>query len=108
MFFAAILTANPGTAVEIDVVPHSEERGTSVCKRIFWFLKAMMNGWKYARPVISIDGTFLKGKYRGKILVAMGVDSNNHPYYLCYALVDEETHENWSWFLKLLRRHVCQ
>ncbi|XP_074328087.1 uncharacterized protein LOC141666001 [Apium graveolens] len=38
----------------------------------------------------------------------MGVNSNNHPYPLCYALVDEETHDNWSWFLKLLRRHVCQ
>ncbi|XP_074351474.1 uncharacterized protein LOC141690585 [Apium graveolens] len=108
IFFAVILTANPGSAVEINDVPHSEEGGTSVCKRIFWYLKAMMDGWKYARPVISIDGTFLKGKYRGKILVAMGVDSNNHPYPLCYALVDEETHDNWSWFLKLLRRHVCQ
>ncbi|XP_074360502.1 uncharacterized protein LOC141700696 [Apium graveolens] len=63
IFFATILTANPGTAVEIDDVPHSEERGTSVCNCIFWCLKAMMDGWKYARPVISIDGTFLKGKY---------------------------------------------
>lgn len=108
MFLAAMLHANPGSVAEIDAVPHVEERGTSVCKRIFWCLKAMMDGWEHARPVISIDGTFLKGRYRGKLLIAMGVDSNNHPYPLCFALVDEETHENWSWFLQRLRKHVCR
>ncbi|XP_074327403.1 uncharacterized protein LOC141665321 [Apium graveolens] len=108
IFLAAIKKTNPGTITEIDVVPHAQERGTSVCKRIFWCLKAMMDGWQHARPVISIDGTFLKGRYRGKLLVAMGVDSNNHPFPLCYGLVDEETYENWSWFLQHLRRHVCR
>ncbi|XP_074352014.1 uncharacterized protein LOC141691174 [Apium graveolens] len=65
-----------------------------------------MDGWQHARPVISIDGTFLKGRYRGKLLISMDVDSNNHPFPLCYGLVDEETYENWSWFLQRLRRHV--
>ncbi|XP_074327810.1 uncharacterized protein LOC141665726 [Apium graveolens] len=108
MFLAAIMKTNPGTIAEIDAVPHAKERGTSVCKRIFWSLKAMMDGWQHARPVISIDGIFLKGRYRGKLLIAMGVDSNNHPFPLCYGLVDEETYENWSWFLQRLRRHVCR
>ncbi|XP_074377655.1 uncharacterized protein LOC141719173 [Apium graveolens] len=98
---------NPGTIAEIDVVPHSEEQGTSVYKRIVWCLKAMMDGWQHARPVISIDGTFLKGRYRGKLLISIGVDSNNHPFPLCYGLVDEETYKNWSWFLQHIRRHVC-
>ncbi|XP_074358999.1 uncharacterized protein LOC141698230 [Apium graveolens] len=108
MFLAAIKKTNPGTITEIDVVPHAQERGTSVCKRIFWCLKAMMDEWQYARPVILIDETFLKGRYRGKLLVAMGVDSNNHPFPLCYGLVDEEMYENWSWFLQRIRRHVCR
>ncbi|XP_074341993.1 uncharacterized protein LOC141679390 [Apium graveolens] len=98
MFLAAIIKTNPGTIVEIDVVPHSKERGTFVCKQIFWYLKAMMDGWQHARPVISIDRTFLKGRYRGKLLIAMGVDSNNHPFPLCYGLVDEKTIpvERWT------------
>ncbi|XP_074361213.1 uncharacterized protein LOC141701466 [Apium graveolens] len=107
MFLAAIIKTNPGTIVEIDVVPHAKERGMSVCKRIFWCLKAMMDGWQHARSVISIDGTFLKGRYRGKLLIAMGVDSNNLYFPLCYGLVVEETYENWSWFLQCIRRHVC-
>ncbi|XP_074358120.1 uncharacterized protein LOC141697578 [Apium graveolens] len=94
MFLEAIMKTNPGTIAEIDAVPHAKERGTSVCKRIFWSLKAMMDGWQHARPVISIDGTFLKGRYRGKLLIVMGVDSNNHPFPLCYGL--------------RLRRHVCR
>ncbi|XP_074337274.1 uncharacterized protein LOC141674469 [Apium graveolens] len=107
IFLAAIKKTNPGTIAEIDAMPHAQERGTSVCKRIFWCLKAMIDGWQYARHVISIDGTFLKGRYRGKLFVAMGVDLNNHPFPLCYDLVDEETYENWSWFLQRIRRHVC-
>ncbi|XP_074359209.1 uncharacterized protein LOC141698417 [Apium graveolens] len=90
MFLAAIKKTNAGTIAEIDAVPHVQEWGTSVCKRIFWCLKAMMDGWQHARPVISID------------------DSNNHPFPLCYGLVDEETYENWSWFLQRIRRHVCR
>ncbi|XP_074337662.1 uncharacterized protein LOC141674858 [Apium graveolens] len=108
IFLEAIMKTNPGTIAEIDVVPHAKERGTSVCKRIFWSLKSMMDGWQHACPVISIDGTFFKGRYRGKLLIAMGVDSNNHTFPLCYGLVDEETYENWSWFLQHLRRHVCR
>ena len=92
MFLTAMLHANPGSVAEIVAVPHEEERGTSICKSIFWCLKSMMDGWQHARPVISIDGTFLKGKYNGKLLIAMGVDSNNHPFPLCYALVAEETY----------------
>ncbi|XP_074324130.1 uncharacterized protein LOC141661048 [Apium graveolens] len=102
MFLAAIMKTNPGTIAEIDVVPHAKERGTFVFKWIFRSLKAMMDGWQHARPVISIDETFLKERYRGKLLISMGVDSNNHPFPLCYCLVDEETYENWSWFLQRL------
>ncbi|XP_074347906.1 uncharacterized protein LOC141686751 [Apium graveolens] len=78
IILAAIIKTNPRTIAQIDVVPHAEERGCPY------------------------------GRYRGKLLIAMGVDLNNHPFSLCYGLVDEETYENWSWFLEHLRRHVCR
>ena len=108
MFFMAIVHANPGSIVVIDAIPHATMYNNSVCKRVFWCLKAMIDGWQHARPLLSIDGTFLKGKYTGKLLIAMGVDSNNHQYPVCYALVDEETEDNWAWFSRLLRNHVCR
>ena len=107
-FLSVMASTNPGSVMEIDAVPHQTEIGKSVFVRAFWCLKAMIDGWQHARPVISIDGTFLKGKYNGKLLVAVGVDANNHQYPICFALVDEETTENWSWFLRLLRIHVCR
>lgn len=108
MFLTAMVKANPGSVAEIEAVPLDVRNKTSICKRIFWCLKAMMDGWQHARPILSIDGTFLKGKYNAKLLVAMGVDSNNHQYPVCYGLVDEESYENWNWFLSLLRKHVCR
>ncbi|WOG99912.1 hypothetical protein DCAR_0519268 [Daucus carota subsp. sativus] len=105
-FFSALMHYNPGTVtlIEADVLNHN----TSVCKRVGWAFKPMIDGWQHARPVISIDGTFLKGRYNEKLLIAMGFDSNNQQYPLAYALVNEETTINWSWFLYHLRIYVCQ
>ncbi|CAM8960811.1 unnamed protein product [Rhodiola kirilowii] len=107
-FLSALMHFNPGTSAIIEVEHISGGENTSVCKRVWWAFKPMIDGWQYARPVISIDGTFLKGRYNGKLLIAMGFDSNNHQYPLAYGLVDEETTANWSWFLRLLRRDICQ
>ncbi|XP_052623600.1 uncharacterized protein LOC111881138 [Lactuca sativa] len=40
----------------------------------FWAFAPSIKGFHYCRPVISIDGTHLYGKYKGKMLIAMGVD----------------------------------
>ncbi|XP_047326128.1 uncharacterized protein LOC124929780 [Impatiens glandulifera] len=108
IFFSALIHFNPGTIAFIDAEAHSTKPNTSVCKRIWWGFKPMIDGWQHAPPVISIDGTFLKGKYNGKLLIAMGSDSNNQQYPIAYALVHEETTVNWSWFLHHLRLYVCQ
>ncbi|XP_074374219.1 uncharacterized protein LOC141714605 [Apium graveolens] len=107
-FLSALMQFNPGTVALIDAEPDVEKLNTSVCKRFWWAFKPMINGWQHARPVISIDGTFLKGRYNGKLLVAMGSDSNNQQYLIAYALVHEETTVNWSWFLYNLRIYVCR
>lgn len=105
-FLSALMHFNPGTSALIEV--ENANSNTSVCKRVWWAFKPMADGWQHARPVISIDGTFLKGRYNGKLLVAMGSDANNQQYPLAYGLVDEETTANWSWFLRLLRLYICQ
>ena len=42
------------------------------------------------RTVITIDGTFLKAKYLGTLLVAACKDENNHIYLLCFGIGDSE------------------
>ena len=43
---------------------------------VFWPFSSCIDGFKYCKPVISIDGTHLYGKFQGKLLVAMATDAN--------------------------------
>ncbi|KAK8659317.1 hypothetical protein V6N13_029523 [Hibiscus sabdariffa] len=54
------------------------------------------------RPLICLDGCFLKGHYQGWLLAAVGIDANDCIYPLAYAAVECENRESWSWFLRLL------
>jgi transposase-like protein len=56
--------------------------------------------------VFSIDGTFLTGKYEGTLLIAIGIDADDHLLPKAFALVKKENRASWSWFLRLLRVHV--
>ncbi|KAA0038328.1 MuDRA-like transposase [Cucumis melo var. makuwa] len=55
------------------------------------------------RPVIVMDGTFLKNKYRGQLIVAVCLDGNNQIYHLAFRVVDRETDDSIQWFLKKLK-----
>ncbi|KAL8126632.1 hypothetical protein AgCh_013763 [Apium graveolens] len=107
-FLSVVMHFNPGTVALIDAESDVTKPNTSVCKRVWWAFKPMIDGWQHARLVISINGTFLKGKYNGKLLVAMGSDLNNQQYPIAYGLVHEESTVNCSWFLYHLRIYVCQ
>nr|KYP33269.1 hypothetical protein KK1_045897 [Cajanus cajan] len=39
--------------------------------RVFWTFKLCINGLKYYKSIIQVDGTFLYGKYKGTLLVAV-------------------------------------
>ncbi|XP_063946644.1 uncharacterized protein LOC108214039 isoform X3 [Daucus carota subsp. sativus] len=58
-FFSALMHYNPGTVtlIEADPINHN----TSVCKRVWWAFKPMIDGWQHARPVITIDDVMLVG-----------------------------------------------
>jgi hypothetical protein len=58
------------------------------------------------RPIISVDGTFLTGKYKGTLMVAIGMITENQLLPLAFALVESENNERWSWFLGLVRKEV--
>ena len=38
--------------------------------------KACIEGFNYCRPLLFVDGTFLKGRYKGNILSATAKDGN--------------------------------
>lgn len=76
-------------------------------QRLYICFSACRQGFKNAcRCVIGVDGCFLKEKYGGQLLSTMGLDPNNIIFLICYALVERETTDSWTWFLQLLDKDI--
>jgi hypothetical protein len=71
-------------------------------KPAFFAPAGLSKAGKHLRPFTAIDGTHTKSQYRMMLLVACGIDANNHVVPLAWALVPIENHEWWTWFLKYL------
>ncbi|KAH1209954.1 hypothetical protein GmHk_15G044348 [Glycine max] len=74
--------------------------------RVFWTFSQCKEAFKYCKPIIQVDGTFMYGKYRGTLLIATTQDGNSHVLPLAFAVVEGETLTASSWFLAHLREHV--
>jgi hypothetical protein len=72
----------------------------------FWCFSQCAEGFSHYRLVLSIDGSFLLGKYRGTLLVAISCDVDNALVLLAFALVVRENRDSSFWFLRLVRIHV--
>ncbi|KAL0388946.1 UNVERIFIED_CONTAM: hypothetical protein Sradi_2776400 [Sesamum radiatum] len=55
------------------------------------------------RPLLFLDSTLLYSKYQGTLLAATAADGNDDFFPVAFAVVDEETEENWHWFLSQLK-----
>ncbi|XP_015941360.1 uncharacterized protein LOC107466865 [Arachis duranensis] len=65
------------------------------------------NGFKSGcRPLIHLDGCFLKTYYGGQLLTAVAQDANNQFYMVAYGVARSETKESWKWFLTLLEEDL--
>ncbi|KAH0764066.1 hypothetical protein KY290_020139 [Solanum tuberosum] len=106
-FMEALKHFNPGTIVEwkterrVDVIE-------DVFNYVFWTFKSCIDGFVFCRPVISIDGTHVYGKYDIKLLIAIATDGNGSILPLAFAIVANESMETWSLFLDHLHLHVVK
>ncbi|XP_020272023.1 uncharacterized protein LOC109847190 [Asparagus officinalis] len=91
-YLEALKRENPRTVYEVssDPVDGGERRFTGV----FWAFGSCIEGFRYCRPLLSIDGTHLYGKYKGVLLVATGVDADGGLFPLAFAVVDVKNTEN--------------
>ena len=94
--------SNLGTQVSFRSI-NEDIPGTIIFKYVFWAFAPSIAGFTHCRPVISIDGTHLYGKYRVKLLIAMATNTNNEIFLLAFAVMDGETGASWGWFLSCLR-----
>ncbi|RYR29219.1 hypothetical protein Ahy_B01g053566 isoform E [Arachis hypogaea] len=74
--------------------------------RLFWTFPPCVEAFKHCKPLISIDGTHLYGKYGGTLLMAIAQDGNSNILPVAFGLVEGENTESWKFFLTHLRQHV--
>jgi hypothetical protein len=65
-----------------------------------------VNDFAHCRPIVSVDATFLIGKYKGTLMVAVGMTTKNQLLPLAFALVEGENNKSWSLFLRPVRKEV--
>ncbi|XP_072073477.1 uncharacterized protein [Arachis hypogaea] len=69
----------------------------------FWTFSPCVETFKHCKPLISIDGTDLYGKYNGTLLMAIAQNGNTNILPIAFVVVKGETKEVWSFFLSYLR-----
>ncbi|XP_017426258.1 uncharacterized protein LOC108334835 [Vigna angularis] len=85
-----LLARNPGSTIKVKVESYD---GKPIFKRFYACLKACKDSFVSCRPIIGLDGAFLKGRHHGELLTAMARDANNQMFPLAYAIVEVENKE---------------
>lgn len=102
---ATVLKHNPGSVVKIGI--HRNKDNQPVFQKMFFTFAALIDGFLAGcRPIIGIDGCFLKSPFGGQLLCAVARDSNDNMFPLAFAIVPVENYEHWSWFLKELHMSI--
>ncbi|XP_073222422.1 uncharacterized protein [Cicer arietinum] len=82
----------PGTIVEMEVsLAYSDNtllQGSKIFKRLFWAFPPCISGFKFCKPFVSVDGTWLYRKYKGILLLAVAQDGNKNTIPIAYALME--------------------
>ncbi|KAK8561913.1 hypothetical protein V6N12_048968 [Hibiscus sabdariffa] len=68
-----------------------------IFKRLYVCFGGLKEGFKkHCRPILSLDGCYLKGDFKSEILVALGRDGNNQIFPVAWAVVEVENRETWA------------
>lgn len=99
--------SNPGSKCELQLSEDGLEIGKCIFKRLFVMFDACRRNWmEGCRPIISLDGCFLKGVTHGMLLTAVGLDGNDQIVPIAWAVVSKENKLIWRWFLCWLRQEL--
>lgn len=100
-FCENIIEANPGSLATFTT------KEDSTFHRLFVSFHASISGFQQGcRPLLFLDSAPVYSKYQGVLLAATAADGDDGVFPVAFAVVDEETDENWHWFLTELKSAV--
>ncbi|XP_075074878.1 uncharacterized protein LOC142162426 [Nicotiana tabacum] len=73
---------------------------------MFYTYGSSIAGWNHCRPVIAIDATFLKSKYRGILMISVSKDANNQIFPLAFGIAESENNNSYEWYFSQLRNAI--
>ncbi|XP_026395964.1 uncharacterized protein LOC113290589 [Papaver somniferum] len=100
-YVKAIEKTNPDSFVKLEV-----DQETGRFQRIFVCFGSCKHIYRYLRPMIYLDATFLTGRFRSTLMVATCINGNDGFYPYAFAIVLYENKENWFLFLDNLKQVV--
>ena len=99
-FCQRIMETNPDSIAALDMA----EEESSIFRRLFVCFHASLQGFEHGcRPLLFLDGIPLRVSRLRKLLVATAVDGENDIFPVAFSVVDDESIDNWRWFLGQLK-----
>ncbi|XP_026428294.1 uncharacterized protein LOC113324186 [Papaver somniferum] len=92
LYVEAIKATNPRSYIKFEY-----DKETKRFQRIFICFASCMEGYRFIRPMLYCDATFLNGRFKGTVMAATGVNGNQIP---------GEDIEGWEWFMENLQHCV--
>lgn len=92
-YFRRLAAQDPGATANIQLV-------AGTFNRCFVAPSAARNAFRFCRPFVALDGTFLKTRFVQTLLLAATMDGANQLVLLAWGIVPSESQENWTWFLE--------
>ncbi|KAF6171993.1 hypothetical protein GIB67_029411 [Kingdonia uniflora] len=89
-YFAKVRLVDPDLVFDIQTTSCKDKRFI----RCFWNFGRSKKTYKLLRPIVVINGTFLKGRYRGTLLTTIAIDPSNYIFLLAFSITDSETTES--------------
>ena len=88
---------NPGSLIDLKTDRHK------YFMYFFVSLAPFREGWKYCRPVVIVDATFLTNYHKGSMFTASAMDANEQIFPLAYGIGESETSKSWFYFFNKLK-----
>lgn len=101
----------PGTIIELETLPALSNEQIHISSArifhcLFWTFQPCIKDFVFCKSVVQVDGTWLYGKYRGTLLMVVAQDGNKNIFPIAFALVEGETGDAQSVFVRNLRMCV--